>query len=108
MNTSDMLGIIGRAADLHRTGHLFGDVERALFLQIVEEMAAHPAHHRAAGDLRAGRKRGRRGYRRWSGGHLQDGSHNHPSYIEPHQGAATGVGGILRDVFTMGARPSRR
>ncbi|TDW68598.1 phosphoribosylformylglycinamidine synthase subunit II [Novosphingobium sp. PhB55] len=32
-------------------------------------------------------------------------SHNHPSYIEPFQGAATGVGGILRDVFTMGARP---
>jgi opacity protein-like surface antigen len=34
-------------------------------------------------------------------------SHNHPSYIEPYQGAATGVGGILRDVFTMGARPDR-
>src|SRR3954447_25360058 len=32
-------------------------------------------------------------------------SHNHPSYIEPYEGAATGVGGILRDVFTMGARP---
>src|SRR5947209_13078769 len=32
-------------------------------------------------------------------------SHNHPSFIEPYQGAATGVGGILRDVFTMGARP---
>jgi phosphoribosylformylglycinamidine synthase subunit PurL len=32
-------------------------------------------------------------------------SHNHPSFIEPHQGAATGVGGIMRDVFTMGARP---
>jgi len=32
-------------------------------------------------------------------------SHNHPSYIEPYQGATTGVGGILRDVFTMGARP---
>ena len=32
-------------------------------------------------------------------------SHNHPSYVEPYQGAATGVGGILRDVFTMGARP---
>ncbi len=32
-------------------------------------------------------------------------SHNHPCYIEPYQGAATGVGGILRDVFTMGARP---
>ncbi len=33
-------------------------------------------------------------------------SHNHPSYIEPYQGAATGVGGILRDIFTMGARPT--
>jgi len=33
-------------------------------------------------------------------------SHNHPSYIEPYQGAATGVGGIMRDVFTMGARRS--
>src|SRR5438067_10951742 len=33
-------------------------------------------------------------------------SHNHPSYIEPFQGAATGVGGILRDIFTMGARPA--
>jgi phosphoribosylformylglycinamidine synthase len=32
-------------------------------------------------------------------------SHNHPSYLEPYQGAATGVGGILRDIFTMGARP---
>jgi phosphoribosylformylglycinamidine synthase len=33
-------------------------------------------------------------------------SHNHPSAIEPFQGAATGVGGIIRDIFTMGARPS--
>ncbi|HOT81073.1 MAG TPA: AIR synthase related protein, partial [Microthrixaceae bacterium] len=32
-------------------------------------------------------------------------SHNHPSAIEPYQGAATGIGGILRDIFTMGARP---
>src|SRR4028118_35621 len=32
-------------------------------------------------------------------------SHNHPSFIEPYQGAATGVGGLVRDVFTMGARP---
>ena len=32
-------------------------------------------------------------------------SHNHPSYIEPFNGSATGVGGILRDIFTMGARP---
>src|SRR5450759_4939916 len=32
-------------------------------------------------------------------------SHNHPSFIEPYQGAATGIGGIIRDIFTMGARP---
>src|SRR5689334_3711419 len=32
-------------------------------------------------------------------------SHNHPSAVEPHEGAATGVGGIVRDIFTMGARP---
>ena len=32
-------------------------------------------------------------------------SHNHPSFLDPYQGAATGVGGILRDVFCMGARP---
>lgn len=32
-------------------------------------------------------------------------SHNHPSFIKPYHGAATGVGGILRDIFTMGARP---
>src|SRR5436309_7042712 len=32
-------------------------------------------------------------------------SHNHPSFVEPFQGATTGVGGILRDIFTMGARP---
>src|SRR5437660_4567930 len=32
-------------------------------------------------------------------------SHNHPSFIQPYQGAATGVGGIIRDIFTMGARP---
>ena len=38
-------------------------------------------------------------------GYLQDRSHNHPSYVEPHQGAATGVGGIVRDILAMGARP---
>jgi len=37
---------------------------------------------------------------------LRSNRHNHPSFIEPFQGATTGVGGILRDIFTMGARPS--
>src|SRR6202049_4417174 len=40
----------------------------------------------------------------WGGGFKME-SHTHPSFIEPYQGAATGVGGILRDIFTMGARP---
>jgi len=39
------------------------------------------------------------------GSRVQMESHNHPSAIEPFQGAATGVGGIIRDIFTMGARP---
>jgi phosphoribosylformylglycinamidine synthase subunit PurL len=34
-------------------------------------------------------------------------SHNHPSFVEPFQGATTGVGGIIRDILTMGARPDR-
>ena len=37
--------------------------------------------------------------------HSKSNRHNHPSFIEPFQGATTGVGGILRDIFTMGARP---
>jgi phosphoribosylformylglycinamidine (FGAM) synthase-like enzyme len=58
-----------------------------------------------AGHLRPRRERGRRRYRRRQAVVFKMESHNHPSYIEPYQGAATGVGGILRDVFTMGARP---
>jgi phosphoribosylformylglycinamidine synthase len=57
------------------------------------------------GDLRPRRERRRDRHRRRPGRHLQDGKPQPPSYIEPYQGAATGVGGILRDVFTMGARP---
>jgi phosphoribosylformylglycinamidine (FGAM) synthase-like enzyme len=52
-----------------------------------------------------GRKCRRDRHRRRAGRHLQDGEPQPPLYIEPYQGAATGVGGILRDVFTMGARP---
>ena len=88
-----------RARDVQR------HVERAL---LVQELEAAP---RDAAD-------GRRGRRRGAGENagvisIGDGlavafkieSHNHPSAVEPYQGAATGVGGILRDIFTMGARP---
>ena len=50
-------------------------------------------------------KRRRRRHRRRPRGVFKIESHNHPSFIEPYQGAATGVGGIIRDIFTMGARP---
>jgi phosphoribosylformylglycinamidine (FGAM) synthase-like enzyme len=58
-----------------------------------------------AGDLRPGRERGVVDIGDGQAVVFKMESHNHPSYIEPYQGAATGVGGILRDVFTMGARP---
>ena len=60
---------------------------------------------RPTGYSGAGRKRGSGRYRRRLRRGFKMESHNHPSYIEPYQGAATGVGGILRDIFTMGARP---
>jgi phosphoribosylformylglycinamidine synthase subunit PurL len=80
-------------------------VERTLFLQVVEEVAAHAAHHRPAGHLRPGENAGVVDIGDGQAVVFKMESHNHPSYIEPYQGAATGVGGILRDVFTMGARP---
>ena len=51
------------------------------------------------------RERRRRRHRRRLAAVFKIESHNHPSFIEPYQGAATGVGGIIRDIFTMGARP---
>ena len=101
-----ILDLIGREPTLHRARHLLGDVERALLVQILEEVAAHAADHRAARHPGTGRecRRGRHRRRRLAVVFKME-SHNHPSYIEPYQGAATGVGGILRDVFTMGARP---
>ncbi len=65
----------------------------------------HLSHHRAAGDPGTrGERRGAPAAPGWAVAFKIE-SHNHPSAVEPYQGAATGVGGILRDVFTMGARP---
>jgi phosphoribosylformylglycinamidine (FGAM) synthase-like enzyme len=80
-------------------------VERALFVQILQEVAENAADQGDSGDPGPRRERRRRRYRRRRGVVFKMESHNHPSFIEPYQGAATGVGGILRDVFTMGARP---
>ena len=101
-----IVGILGREPSLHRARHFQRDVERALLLQ---ELA--PASEEAADARQAAWCRGRAktpGIIDIGGGYVvafKIESHNHPSFIEPFQGAATGVGGILRDIFTMGARP---
>ena len=73
-----ILDLIGRDADADRARHLLGDVERALLLQVVEEVAAHAADHRPAGDLRPRRERRRRRHRRRPGAGLQDGEPQPP------------------------------
>ncbi len=101
-----IVSLLGREPTITELGHLQRHVERALLLQ---ELAPAPEE---APDPRA------RCVLQGPGENagiidIGDGyaiafkieSHNHPSFIEPFQGAATGVGGILRDIFTMGARP---
>jgi phosphoribosylformylglycinamidine (FGAM) synthase-like enzyme len=87
-------------------GDVRRDVERALRVQAFEEAAAYPADEGRSRRARPGENAG--------ASDLGDGllcafkveSHNHPSAVEPYQGAATGVGGILRDVFAMARGPS--
>ena len=96
---------LGRDAQRSRAGHVQRHVERALLVQELEAAAAHAADRRQ--DVLAGPGE--------NAGVVSIGdglavafkleSHNHPSAVEPYQGAATGVGGILRDIFAMGARP---
>ena len=92
-------------AELLRARHLLGDVVGALLVQVEQEylkrLPTTGPHVLQGPGENAGVVA------------IGDGlavvfkieSHNHPSFIEPRQGAATGVGGILRDIFTMGARP---
>ena len=98
--------ILGRAPERPRARHVRGDVERALLLQVV---SAAPQTAPDRGAPRPRRARGRTPGSSTPGTAsrvaLRIESHNHPSAVEPYQGAATGVGGILRDIFTMGARP---
>ena len=96
-------------AEPGRAGDVLAAVERALRLQALQEAAAHAAHR---GRRRRAWARARTPARStsaaaWSCAFKVE-SHNHPSAVEPFQGAATGVGGILRDIFALGARPDRR
>ena len=78
---------------------------RALHLQELARVPAPPADDRAARAPGPGENAGAVDIGDGLAAVFKIESHNHPSFIEPYQGAATGVGGILRDVFTMGARP---
>jgi phosphoribosylformylglycinamidine synthase len=80
-------------------------VERALFLQVIEALAEIAADRGTLVIQGPGENAGVIDIGDGLAAVFKIESHNHPSFIEPYQGAATGVGGILRDVFTMGARP---
>jgi phosphoribosylformylglycinamidine synthase len=86
---------------------IFSAVERALLVQVLPHPPAHASHQGALGDPGPGQRTRRDRHRRRACGRVQDGEPQSPSYIEPYQGATTGVGGILRDVFTMGRGRSR-
>ena len=93
-------------AQLHRARHLQRDVERALLLQELAPASEEAAHARQAAWCRAPARTPASSISATATSiAFKIESHNHPSFIEPFQGAATGVGGILRDIFTMGARP---
>jgi hypothetical protein len=93
------------AADPHRARHLLGDVVRALQLQELAGAPQDAADHRAPRAAGPGENAGAVDIGDGLAAVFKIESHNHPSFIEPYQGAATGVGGIIRDIFTMGARP---
>jgi phosphoribosylformylglycinamidine (FGAM) synthase-like enzyme len=77
-----------------------------LLVQILEEVASERCRRRRPGHLQGpGENAGVIDIGDGQAIIFKMESHNHPSFIEPYQGATTGVGGILRDVFTMGARP---
>ena len=80
-------------------------MERALLLQIEPRASQAPAHQERPRGAGPGENAGIIDVGDGWACAFKIESHNHPSYIEPFQGAATGVGGILRDIFTMGARP---
>ena len=98
----------GPPADRRGAGHLLGHVERALLLQVVQgppapvRGSAPPSPALLAG---IGQNAGVVDIGQGYAVTFKVESHNHPSYVEPFQGAATGVGGIVRDILAMGARP---
>ena len=96
---------LGRAPNDARARDVQRDVERALLVQELEAAAADAADGRRGVVAGPGENAGVISIGDGLAVAFKIESHNHPSAVEPYQGAATGVGGILRDIFTMGARP---
>jgi phosphoribosylformylglycinamidine (FGAM) synthase-like enzyme len=95
----------GPSAQPSRAGAVRRDVERALLVQVVAHATSAPADRGPQVLVGPGENAGVIDAGDGIAVAIRIESHNHPSAIEPYQGAATGVGGILRDIFTMGARP---
>ena len=97
---------LGPRPERPRAGDVQRDVERALLVQELQAAAPDAADRRAraSSPVRARTPASSRSATAWPS-RSRSSRHNHPSAVEPYQGAATGVGGILRDIFTMGARP---
>ena len=95
----------GPRAQPHRARALLRHVVRALLVQEQQRPPEDAAHRRPARAPGPGENAGAVDIGDGLAAVFKIESHNHPSFIEPYQGAATGVGGILRDIFTMGARP---
>jgi phosphoribosylformylglycinamidine synthase subunit PurL len=101
-----IVDLLGREPSYTELGRLQRDVERALLLQELAhppEEAPHARQIRGAGAGRETPASSASAAAGWS--RSRSNRTTTPAYIEPFQGAATGVGGILRDIFTMGARP---
>jgi phosphoribosylformylglycinamidine (FGAM) synthase-like enzyme len=98
--------LLGRDADLHRTRRGERALERTLLVQALAPVMLKTLPTKAPWVLQGpGENAGVIAVGDGLAVAFKIESHNHPSAVEPYQGAATGVGGILRDVFTMGARP---
>ena len=100
-----LLAVLGREPSLTELGIFSVMWSRALLLQILARVAEEAADQGPQVIQGPGENAGVVDIGDGQAAVFKMESHNHPSYIEPYQGAATGVGGIMRDVFTMGARP---
>ena len=96
---------LGREPNDVELGHVRRHVVRALCLQAFARPPRHVAHPGARVLVGPGENAGALDIGDGLAVVFKVESHNHPSAVEPYQGAATGVGGIIRDIFTMGARP---